>query len=76
MIGIFDSGAGGMSVFREIVRLLPDESYIYYADNAHCPYGEKSARFIRERAKSITETLLENFKKKCEQNKVRSIAGE
>ena len=59
MIGIFDSGAGGMSVFREIVRLLPDESYIYYADNAHCPYGEKSARFIRERAKSITETLLD-----------------
>ena len=48
-----------MSVFREIVRLLPDESYIYYSDNAHCPYGEKSPQYIRERAKSITDTLLE-----------------
>ena len=40
MIGIFDSGIGGLSVFREIRKLLPDESYIYYSDNAHCPYGE------------------------------------
>ena len=42
IIGIMDSGMGGLSVFREIRKALPSEHYIYYADNAHCPYGEKS----------------------------------
>lgn len=58
MIGIFDSGAGGMSVFREIVRLLPDEKYVYFSDNAHCPYGGKSVEYIRDRAREITRLLL------------------
>ena len=35
MIGIFDSGAGGLSVYREIFKLLPEEKYVYYSDNAH-----------------------------------------
>lgn len=59
MIGIFDSGAGGLSVFREIRKLLPDERYIYYSDNANCPYGEKSRNFITERARAITRFLIE-----------------
>ena len=58
MIGIFDSGSGGMSVYREIVKLLPGGNYVYYADNAHCPYGEKTTEYIEERSKFITETLL------------------
>ena len=58
MIGIFDSGVGGLSVFREIKKALPDESYIYYSDNANCPYGEKPKDFIIKRAKEITEFLL------------------
>ncbi len=58
MIGIFDSGIGGLSVFREIRKVLPDERYIYYSDNAHCPYGEKSKEYIINRARSITESLL------------------
>jgi len=57
-IGIFDSGSGGLSVYREIVRLLPQERYVYYADNAHCPYGEKTAAYIQDRARAITDTLL------------------
>lgn len=57
-IGIFDSGEGGLSVLKEITRLLPDEKYIYYSDNAYCPYGEKSPEFIRVRACAITEELL------------------
>ena len=57
-IGIFDSGSGGLSVYREIVILLPYERYVYYADNAHCPYGEKSAEYIRDRARAITDILL------------------
>lgn len=58
MIGIFDSGTGGLSVFREIYRLLPEERYIYYSDNANCPYGEKSREYIIDRARAITSFLI------------------
>ncbi len=58
MIGIFDSGAGGMSVLREILKLLPQEKYVYYSDNANCPYGEKTREFIIERSRAITRELL------------------
>lgn len=57
-IGIFDSGSGGLSVYRELVKLLPRERYIYFADNAHCPYGEKTAQYIQERTFVITDILL------------------
>ena len=63
MIGIFDSGIGGLSVFREIRKVLPEQSYVYYSDNAHCPYGEKSREYIIDRARTITRFLLE---KGCE----------
>ena len=58
MIGIFDSGSGGLSVLREILRLLPREKFVYYADNANCPYGEKTPEFIQNRCRKITEYLL------------------
>lgn len=58
-IGIFDSGSGGLSVYRELVKLLPQEQYRYYADNAHCPYGEKSPLYIQRRARFITERFLD-----------------
>ena len=57
-IGIFDSGAGGLSVFREIRKVLPDEEYIYYSDSANCPYGEKTVEFIIDRCRQITEFLI------------------
>ncbi len=53
IIGIMDSGAGGLSVLREILRILPDEKYIYFSDNAFCPYGEKSVEFISGRCHEI-----------------------
>ncbi|MDE5891175.1 MAG: glutamate racemase [Bacteroidales bacterium] len=59
MVGIFDSGVGGLSVFREIFRRLPGEGYIYYSDNAHCPYGEKSQDYVTARARWITEHLIQ-----------------
>lgn len=59
MIGIFDSGVGGLSVFREIRKVLPDERYIYFSDSAHCPYGEKTKEYIAERARAITGLLLD-----------------
>jgi len=58
-IGIFDSGCGGLSVYRELVKVLPKEQYHYFSDNAHCPYGEKSALYIQRRGRYITEFLLD-----------------
>ena len=57
-IGIFDSGVGGLSVFREIRKVLPDEKYVYFADNAYCPYGEKEPEQILDRAREISDFLL------------------
>lgn len=58
MIGIFDSGSGGLSVLREVLKLLPGEKFVYYADNANCPYGEKTPELIQNRCRAITEYLL------------------
>jgi len=58
-LGIFDSGSGGLSVYRELVKLLPHERYLFYADNAHCPYGEKTVQYIQDRACFITDFLLD-----------------
>lgn len=57
-IGIFDSGSGGLSVFREIRKLLPYERYVYYSDNANCPYGDKTPEFIVGRSREITRLLI------------------
>ena len=58
-IGIFDSGSGGLSVLKELQKLLPNESYFYFSDNAHCPYGEKSPEYIQDRARLITDWALD-----------------
>lgn len=57
-VGIFDSGVGGLSVWREVVRLLPQESTIYVADQAHLPYGPRPADEVRGFAEGITAELL------------------
>lgn len=44
---------------KEIRKVLPSAHYIYYSDNAHCPYGEKSVEYIRDRARVITRLLLD-----------------
>ena len=46
-------------MYRELVKLLPLEQYRYYADNSHCPYGEKSPLYIQRRARFITERFLD-----------------
>lgn len=58
-IGVFDSGVGGLSVLKEIHRLLPEEDLIYVADSAYAPYGDKSAEFIQQRSLEITQFLVE-----------------
>lgn len=57
-IGIMDSGSGGLSVLREIVRLLPADKFLYYSDNANCPYGEKTPEFIQARCREIVSDFL------------------
>ncbi|RJP73641.1 MAG: glutamate racemase [Candidatus Zixiibacteriota bacterium] len=47
-IGIFDSGIGGLTVARQIMRRLPGESLVYFGDTARVPYGTKSDRTVRE----------------------------
>ncbi len=46
-IGVFDSGAGGISVLRALRRELPAENFVYYGDNLHAPYGERDEESIR-----------------------------
>lgn len=57
-IGIFDSGLGGLSVLREIHALLPEESLLYIADSAWCPYGGRPLDQIQQRAHALTDELL------------------
>ena len=49
-VGVFDSGVGGVSVLREIRRVLPAEDLIYLADSAYTPYGDRPAAVITERS--------------------------
>jgi len=49
-IGIFDSGVGGLTVFKEIMQLLPEEDLFYLGDTARVPYGTKSAETVRQYA--------------------------
>jgi glutamate racemase len=59
MIGLFDSGVGGISIWRELVRQLPNESTIYVADNANCPYGPRPVKQIKEMSAEIVRFLLD-----------------
>lgn len=58
-IGIFDSGLGGLSICKEIIELLPNESIVYLADSINAPYGEKSKEDIIQLSIKNTELLLE-----------------
>lgn len=57
-IGVFDSGIGGLTVTKEIVKLLPHESIIYVGDTARVPYGTRSKEVITKFAKELTNFLL------------------
>jgi glutamate racemase len=47
-IGVFDSGLGGISVLRELVKIMPNENYIYFGDSKNAPYGTKKLEEVRE----------------------------
>lgn len=56
--GPFDSGVGGLSILREVAALLPCEHLLYFADQTHCPYGNRSIQAIRRLSASIVRFLL------------------
>ena len=58
-IGIFDSGIGGLSVLYEAMHLLPHEQFIYYADEKHVPYGEKTKEEIIGYVDEIIQFMIE-----------------
>ena len=58
-IGVFDSGIGGVTVLREIIKILPNENYIYYSDSKNNPYGDKTKQEIIKRCEEVFSYLLE-----------------
>ena len=61
-IGIFDSGIGGVTVLKELLKVLPNENYIYYSDSRNNPYGDKSDKQINELCEYIVKLFI---KQKC-----------
>ena len=57
-IGVYDSGFGGLSVWRELYRALPEESIIYLGDGKNCPYGSLPVERIRSLATESVKELL------------------
>lgn len=57
-IAVFDSGIGGISVLRELLKLMPQENYLYYGDCAHAPYGTRSTQEVRELTLAAGELLI------------------
>src|SRR5437763_17091222 len=56
-IGVFDSGFGGLTVLRELLKVLPSVDYLYFRDTARLPYGSKSAHTVAKYAISSTHFL-------------------
>lgn len=59
-IGVFDSGFGGLTVAREIIKELPEESLLFFGDRAHCPYGPRDSREIQEFVLRICSWLIDH----------------
>ncbi|MBO4470985.1 MAG: glutamate racemase [Clostridia bacterium] len=58
-IGVFDSGVGGISTLREMIRELPDERFIYFGDMANAPYGTKSTEEVIACVRAVVDKLTE-----------------
>jgi glutamate racemase len=59
IIGLFDSGVGGLSVWRDVIRRLPQQATIYLGDNLHCPYGLRPAEEVRRFSLGISRFLVD-----------------
>ncbi len=56
-IGVFDSGVGGLSILQALQQQMPHERFVYLADSAHAPYGERDATFVQARAQQILQFM-------------------
>ena len=65
-IGVFDSGVGGLSVLRALLAAMPHERFVYLADSAHAPYGERGDAYVAARTHAITQYL-------CEQHGIKAL---
>ena len=57
LIAVFDSGVGGISVLKHLVRVLPEERFLYFGDSANAPYGTKTKEQVRELTLAAAEML-------------------
>ena len=62
-IGIFDSGIGGVTVLKEIIKIMPNENYIYYSDSKNNPFGDKSDNEIKHICDNIVQKLIKQNSK-------------
>lgn len=60
-IAVFDSGVGGISVLRQLVRLLPGERFLYFGDSANAPYGTRPTEEVRALTFAAVERLYEQY---------------
>lgn len=60
-IGVMDSGLGGLSVLKEILKLMPNENYIYYGDSANAPYGTRDNESVYQLTKKIVQMFIEKY---------------
>lgn len=58
-IGVFDSGVGGISVLRELIKVMPNENYLYLGDSMHAPYGTKTLEEVRKLTIDNVDKLLD-----------------
>ena len=59
-VGAFDSGVGGISVLKAMVRELPHEKFIYYGDSANAPYGDKEDEQVRQLASNVVDRMVDD----------------
>ena len=57
-IAVFDSGVGGISVLRHLLRILPEERYLYFGDSANAPYGSRTTEQVRQLAENVAQYLV------------------
>ena len=60
-IAVFDSGVGGISVLRQLCKLMPDERYVYFGDSANAPYGSRPTQQVRELTLAAAEHLTRSY---------------
>lgn len=65
MIGIFDSGMGGLTVLSDAMKMLPNESFIYYGDFENAPYGIKTKAEVLKLSENICEILINKYNVKA-----------